>query len=312
MGTIMNMSLIDLPNLFNSLIRTQINETPLNKDYIINWLDLDLLSNALTQDTLSGIWVFHSKKLLGRDDNRLSRDEQDKYLKRLYQLQGVTTQDAGVPGEQNEAFDFECPNCKQKNQGTTTSEKGVDTALIAHLFDTIDHWTTAIIMSQDADYCPAVAAARRKGKMVIGAGVTKDAAPALVRECFAYLDIIDNYIAEDFTAYKLLSDTGLAGTASKVKEGSPAVSFDVKLIGTNWDDSKELTANFILNAKSEHSEYKKIHDLMKTYVGETWKLKLVSPPTQLEKTWVRTFRGPVFKSLLRVKNRVSYPIMRLY
>jgi uncharacterized LabA/DUF88 family protein len=307
------MILIDLPNLYNSLTRTPINESPLNKDYVINWLDLDLLSRALINDPLSGIWVFHSSKTLGREPNKLDSNEQYLYLQRLNMLPGVTTLDAGVPGEQNEAFNFECPKCKEKTQERTTSEKGVDTALIAHLFDTIDHWTTAVILSQDADYCPAVAAARRKGKMVMGAGVLRDAAPALIRVCYDYLDIIDLYISQDFVAYKLLSETGLAGTAFKEKGVSADVSFTIKIYSTiSYGNSKQLTVSFVLDAKNENLEYKRVRELMKQYEGEKWDLRLMSPPTQMAKTWVRSFNGPVIESLLRLKKRVSYPFERLY
>lgn len=212
-------AVIDLPNLYNAVERSELAcEDPRElRLYFTEWLDLDLLVRSIEDQNLSGVCIFHSSKGIGRR-LKISGDKLTEYLERIYKLPSVTTIDAGVPGKQSETFSFDCPKCKRTCTASTTSEKGVDTAIITHLFDTMDYWDRAILISQDADYCPAVAAIRRKGKSVIGAGVTAQVAPALVRECYSYVDIIEQFIREDYKNYKIYRPDGFVDQMNQILE----------------------------------------------------------------------------------------------
>ena len=88
------------------------------------------------------------------------------------------------------------------------SEKGVDSSLAVHLFDTMDSWDTAFLLSGDADFVPAVASLRRRGKIIVGVGFP-DASEALVRECYHYVNIQDVFLNEDVLAYTLYRKEGV-------------------------------------------------------------------------------------------------------
>jgi len=90
-------------------------------------------------------------------------------VKALYRLEGVTTESPSV-----------------KSSG---DEKGVDTLLITHLFDTIEFWDCAYLFSGDGDYCPAVKALRRRGKKVIVVGVEEQMKEELIREAHSVIDV---------------------------------------------------------------------------------------------------------------------------
>ncbi len=72
----------------------------------------------------------------------------------------------------------------------------------------MDSWDTAFLLSGDADFVPAVASLRRRGKIVIGVGFS-DASNALVRECYHYVNIGDVFLGQDIFAYSLFSKGGV-------------------------------------------------------------------------------------------------------
>src|SRR5262249_30446118 len=164
---------VDLSNLYNDLIRSKLADPKFLRDYFLNWLDLDLLANRLTNSSPS-IWVFYSSGKIGPKEARISDEFLRNYINRINNLAGVTARDVNIPGEQREQRETAIVKCNKCGSDDTmlewTSEKGVDASLIVHLFDTMDSWDVAHLLSGDADFIPAVASRRRRGKIVVGAG----------------------------------------------------------------------------------------------------------------------------------------------
>jgi hypothetical protein len=204
------MVLIDLSNFFNGLIREYCAEPDLIKAYFMEWLDMGLLGSAINPnpDKSIGTWIFYSKRAMGRPPVRLTSEEVAGFVKRQNRIPGTSAIDVGIPGEQSESFSFKCSNCETDNTANSQSEKGIDSSLITHLFDTMEHWNSATILSQDADYVPAVRALRKRGKIVSGAGFINRAAESLITECFEYKDINREYIQDDVSLFRLFIKGG--------------------------------------------------------------------------------------------------------
>jgi uncharacterized LabA/DUF88 family protein len=192
---------IDLPNFYSHLLKSGIGEPRFLRDYFLYWLDLDLLAAALT-DSFSGIWVFYSGERIGPSNERVEGKYLQEYIDRINTLQGVTAQDVNIPGEQREYLTAKCENCGEEQVVEWRSEKGIDASLTVHMFDTMEAWEVAFLLSGDADFVPAVASLRRRGKIVIGAGFP-DRSSALVRECFDYTDLSEAFLARDVAAYAI-------------------------------------------------------------------------------------------------------------
>jgi uncharacterized LabA/DUF88 family protein len=199
---------IDLPNFYSHLLKSSVEEPRALRDYFLYWLDFDLLAKALT-GSFSGIWVFYSGGRLGPSNERIEGQYLRRYIYRINALQGVTARDVNVPGEQREPVTFQCEKCGQENVAEWKSEKGIDASLTVHLFDTMDSWDVAYLLSGDADFVPAVASLRRRGKIVVGAGFS-DASSALVRECYDYIDLCDIFLKEDVAAHAIFKPRGIA------------------------------------------------------------------------------------------------------
>jgi uncharacterized LabA/DUF88 family protein len=215
-----NAFFIDLPNFYSRLLQSGLGPPKLLREYFLNWLDFDLLASSLSMN-INGIWFFYSGERIGPSSERIEGSYLKEYIDRINYLAGITARDVNIRGEQREPIRTKCESCGKENISEYISEKGVDSSLIVHLFDTIDSWDTAFLLSGDADYVPAVATLRRKGKIVIGAGF-RDASKALVRECYQYLDILDAYIQDDYLLFRLFSSNGYADKwfSSEVKISS--------------------------------------------------------------------------------------------
>lgn len=199
---------VDLPNFYSHLTSSKIEEPKVLRDYFLYWLDFDLLAKSFTNDVL-GIWVFYSRERIGPSGSRIDGQYLREYIKRVNSLQGVTARDVNIPGEQREPSRYKCSSCGNEGVAESLSEKGVDTSLIVHLFDTMDSWDTAYLLSGDADFVPAVASLRRRGKIVIGVGFS-NASSALVRECYDYIFIDQVFLKQDILAYLVFNSKGLA------------------------------------------------------------------------------------------------------
>lgn len=90
--------------------------------------------------------------------------------------------------QQCKRFITACPHCQVLLQGTI--EKGVDTKLavdmIGHAWD--DHYDTAVIVSSDRDFIPAVEMLGRRGKKIFQAGVPSQG-KELATACWDSIDL---------------------------------------------------------------------------------------------------------------------------
>jgi len=192
---------VDLPNLYSHLLESGIDEPRQLRDYFLYWLDFDRLSQKLT-DEFSSVWIFYSGRKFGPRANRIEGEYLDKYIDRTNSLKGVTAHDVDIEGKQRETAVYQCEKCGYQGVAQWESEKGIDASLTVHLFDTMDTWDVAYLLSGDADFVPVVASLRRRGKIVIGAGFS-NRSTALVRECYDYIDLCDLFFREDIAAYHI-------------------------------------------------------------------------------------------------------------
>lgn len=198
---------VDLPNFYSHLLESGIDEPRLLRDYFLYWMDFDRLAKELT-DEFSSVWVFHSGRRFGPKSNRIEDEYLDRYIERINSLRGVTARDVNIEGKHREKAVYQCEECGHQGIAQWESEKGIDASLTVHLFDTMDAWDTAYLLSGDADFVPAVASLRRRGKIVIGVGFAERSS-ALARECYDYVDLCDSYLKEDVAAYRIFKEDGI-------------------------------------------------------------------------------------------------------
>lgn len=198
---------IDLPNFYSNLLRSGIDDPRILRDYFLNWLDFDLLTELLTSE-YSNTWVFYSGNRLGPSGNRIEGRYLNEYVERINSLTGVTARNVNIPGEQREPASYICSQCGHEGTAQWESEKGIDSSLTVYLFDTMDSWQRAYLISGDADFVPAVQSLRRRGKIVIGAGFS-NASPALKRECYDYIDLSELLFQYDVAAYGVFCRNGI-------------------------------------------------------------------------------------------------------
>jgi hypothetical protein len=200
---------VDLPNLYGQLLGSRLGESKFLRDYFVNWLDFDMLAQKITGlSPTPSVWIFYSGGRLGPPEARIDGVHLNNFVNRVNSLEGVTARDVNIPGEQREALEIRCEKCGHETVTMWKSEKGIDASLTVHLFDTMDSWSTAYLLSGDADFVPVVASLRRRGKVVIGAGFP-NASSALVRECYSYVDLAEAFFKEDLVAYLLFKVDGL-------------------------------------------------------------------------------------------------------
>lgn len=197
---------VDLPNFYSRLLKSAIDEPRALRDWFLEWFDFDRLSSRLTGQ-VSPVWVFYSGQRIGPSDNRIDGKYLEELASRLNATPGVTAYDVNIPGLQREPATHRCENCGHEGLVEFESEKGIDSSLTVRMLDTADSWDVAYLLSGDADFVPAVAALRRRGKIVVGAGFSQPS-PALVRECYDYIDLTDTFAREDNFAFRLFGPDG--------------------------------------------------------------------------------------------------------
>lgn len=197
---------VDLTNFYTRLVESSLLPPEELRDYFMNWFDFTALSTYLAEKS-SDVWIFHSANKLGPAKVRIDGTYLSNMIDRFDRQAGVTTQNVNIAGEQREPFNVKCSQCGTETDAVWKSEKGIDSSLIVHLFDTMQYWDKAYLLSGDADFVPAVRSLRRQGKIVNGAGFTSQASSALVRECFHYEDL-EAFFRQDITAYHLLANEG--------------------------------------------------------------------------------------------------------
>ena len=202
---------IDLSNIYNQLLRTKWVDDSILRDYFLDWLNFRLLAQALTNgDAPCDVWVFYSSSRIGGSSgSRITGEHLPKYIERINLLDGVTAWDVNIPGEQRESVQVRCSNCKQPAPYEWTSEKGVDASLTVYMFDTMDTWDDAYLVSGDADYVPVVKSLRRRGKLITAVGFPDSSSSALIRECYRFVDIGDIFIQDDLATYLLFKEKGI-------------------------------------------------------------------------------------------------------
>ena len=198
---------IDLPNFYSHLLRSELEEPDVLRDYFLYWLDFDRLARQLTGES-SPVWAFYSGRKLGPSEGRISGEHLQEYTERVNNLEGVTAYDVDIEGSQREHARYKCEKCKHEGQAQWESEKGIDASLTVHLFDTVDSWDVAYLLSGDADFVPAVRSLRRRGKIVAGAGFSGRSS-ALVRECYHYVDLSAVFLKDDLLGYQLFRQGGV-------------------------------------------------------------------------------------------------------
>lgn len=198
---------VDLPNFYSGLLRSGIADERTLRDYFLYWFDFDRLAEKLT-GSFCPVWVFYSGRRFGPSANRIQERYLDELIARFNSLRGVTAWDVNIPGQQREPASYACENCGHSGMAQWESEKGIDASLTVHLFDTMETWETAFLLSGDADFVPAVQSLRRRGKIVIGAGFATPSS-ALVRECYDYIDLLSDFIHDDFVAFEVFRENGL-------------------------------------------------------------------------------------------------------
>jgi len=198
---------IDLSNFYSRLIQSGLGEPRQLRDYFLCWLDFGWLTKSLI-DSAAPTWVFYSGQRLGAKSERVDGAHLANYVKRLSRQHSATPFDVNIPGDQREVMSVSCENCGTQTQAQWLSEKGIDTSLIVHLFDTADSWDEVFLLSGDADFVPAVRALRRKGKLISGAGFS-NTSEALIREFYAFEDLSQGLLREDFALYLLFREGGL-------------------------------------------------------------------------------------------------------
>ncbi len=271
---------VDLPNFYRRLLDSGIatKEPKFLRDYFLDWLDLDLLVDRLllegpSTESLNGIWAFYSRGGIRSSTEKVDQQYLGDYINRINTLEGVTARDVDIPGEQRERVTFECTQCKTENSAEWKSEKGIDASLTVHLFDTMDSWDVAYLLSGDADFVPVVASLRRRGKIVIGAGFSKPS-EALVRECYQYIDLRDIYLEEDVFAYSIFRREGvvekwLTDDVSHDEQWGPSDSAE---LGVSWGLlASKIRVQVYLSAKGSlqmDSRQQLIFDLKATFPNQ--------------------------------------------
>jgi len=145
--------IIDGPNLHNTLGTSLAEQTDPDtvRKYLVEWFDIDRLVRAtlhIDEPPSLGIVVFHSLKPLGRVKWRLDQSETMSFWGRQATNPDTSAVVVEIPGEQQEKQPYRCEGCGREGFATTTSEKGIDTAITAYLFESVDHWEAACLFSR--------------------------------------------------------------------------------------------------------------------------------------------------------------------
>jgi uncharacterized LabA/DUF88 family protein len=206
------------------LKRTHEDKIPVGRAYLRDWFDFDRLIQAtapLTDGGNSlGTVIFRSNRSVGKDKDPKSADPKDKgepdfaltadkETERFWTRQGsasnTSTMLVVVPGSQK-----------------GDKETGVDTAIVVHLFETMDQWDTAVLFTADSDFVPAVWSLRRRGKRVLCSFASdndEDAHRPLVQASQSFIPWNLEFLRADFAMFHFL--TAVYPPFSETPEGKP-------------------------------------------------------------------------------------------
>jgi len=183
------------------------------KAYLQTWFDFDRLayaSLAMKGAPPRGLWVFHSNKPLGRREYRLEQAEVDAFWARQAMNPGCLTHTVDIPGNQQETFALECSACGASEEVVSSSEKGLDSSVICHLFETASTWNSACLIANDVDYAPVVRSLTRLGKTLVCLGRRSPSrATALERSSHFSVELGWDWLRQDMEAYALSMGDGV-------------------------------------------------------------------------------------------------------
>ena len=198
---------VDLTNFYTRFIKSNLG----TEENLVLILLIGLILVFFHQCSLMKYQMFgfsiQAKNLVPKGA-KITNQYMNQLISRINQQKGVTAYNVNISGEQREPFKSKCENCGNETDTIWKSEKGIDSSLIVHLFDTMESWNVAYLLSGDADFVPAVKSLRRRGKIVNGAGFTANASSALIRECFDYINLED-FFSLDLAIYNLFRKEGL-------------------------------------------------------------------------------------------------------
>ena len=322
----MSMVLVDLPNFYNGLVAAKLCPPDMIKRYFLDWLDLDLLSSTISplDSTDMGTWIFYSLRAMGPRALRIEKEELEAFIERQDCIEGVSSLEVGIRGKQNESYRPSCEKCGDEVERCKCggkiitrfeSEKGIDSSLITHLFETIDSWATATILSQDSDYSPAVRALRRKGKIVYGAGFSKRASGALIRECYGYKDVLKEYLLADLELFSVFQKDGSLSKFVKKARGINKTSVRRALIPSlrGGGATFELRVIFCgagpVGDKDNRECFVKLaHDINKEFQC-TWTQLEDTAPTEL-KILMHLNQSQKMALIRAAERYIDFPILR--
>lgn len=217
--------LIDGPNTFNDVDRwferSGAPHDAIRRNYFRDWFDLDRLvyiaieRNGIEDFRAKGLGavIFHSAKAVGRNAVRLGGEDADRFWGRQASAPGMSTVLVTVPGEQPERSTGICPQCQKTVNVTSTTEKGVDTSMVTYLYESLDQWTDAVLVTSDADFVPPIQALRRRGKRVFVAAVESEGSGALKRACQTFFAVPPDFLTRDMATFSILQPGGLLDKA---------------------------------------------------------------------------------------------------
>lgn len=222
----MDLVVVDGSNVVNSVgafvAETDVDDAGL-RAYLHGWFDIDRLVMATirTGRPLLGTVIFHSYKMPGKGRYRFKQSDVDAFWGRQASNPHASCIAVEIPGTQRESASFTCTHCGRENADVEArSEKGIDTAITAYLFETADRWESACIFSIDSDFMPPVHSLRRRGKQVFAAGERGERPTALVRACQSFFDLNLRFVAADVAVYRFFAPGGpLDGLVEELAAG---------------------------------------------------------------------------------------------
>lgn len=131
------------------------------------------------------------------------------------------------------------------------AEKGIDTSIVVHLYETLNRWDTAVLFTNDSDFVPVVWALRKQGKRVFCSAPISEAKTPLVQASQHFFAWDELFLMTDFQLYKMLHSTSDVSRFLKTKQAKYA----------NLHPEKGFMA-FALPPRSDVEELK---ELVKTY-----------------------------------------------
>jgi hypothetical protein len=194
---------VDGHNVFNDAGRLLAQRPGAKKEdlqaYFAVYFDIDRLISAnlaseLPMDAVSdlGSVIFHSqKKIGGGEPYALDGQDVAAFWSRQGAAPNTSTLLVEVPG---------APSGK---------DVGMDVAMVVYLFETAKRWEAAVLMTQDADFAPAVWSLRRRGKRVYCSSPSTNEAQPLVQACQSFLPWNRAVLELDFRLFEVLQPGGL-------------------------------------------------------------------------------------------------------